>query len=129
MRYYFDICDTTIKIKTERKHLLSQTQHTLKKCNHIKHTIKNPNFFDIAETFKVFINSHTEKFDLYLIKYDLMLVFDNEFYPHIEAEVQISQADFKLQKFLFEWTEHYIDRGHKLSHISDMNITAISNKS
>ena len=54
----------------------------------IKHTIRNPNFFDIDEIFHEYIISHNKKFEIYLVNYDIKLVFDKDFIPHIKSELQ-----------------------------------------
>ena len=33
-------------------------------------------------------NKNIRNFELYLVKYDFVLVFDNEFPPHIESDLQ-----------------------------------------
>ena len=79
MEYNCDVCDKTTKIRYKRKNLLSLTHIEFDKCINIKHTIENPNFFDIDEIFDVYITNHNKKFDLYLVKNVSRLVSDQGF--------------------------------------------------
>ena len=51
MEYYCDVRDKTTKTKSKSKHLRSLTQNEFDKCIRIKHTIKNPDFFDLDDFF------------------------------------------------------------------------------
>ena len=44
----------------------------------IKHTIENPNFFDIDKVFKENIANHNKKYQVFLIKCDFKLVFNKD---------------------------------------------------
>ena len=56
-------------MKSRSKHLQSLTHNKLEKCIRIKHTIENPDFFDLYEVFNNYITNH-KKIDFYLLKDD-----------------------------------------------------------
>ena len=76
MDYYCNTCDKTNKTKSKSKHFQSLTHNEFEKCIRTKHTIQNTNYFDIAEIFNEYIKNHNKKFDLYLVEYDFILVFE-----------------------------------------------------
>ena len=84
-KYYFQklqlqlqqVCDKTIKLKSKSNHLKTLTQDEFEKCIRIKHTIENPKIFGIVKIFNDYIIKHNKKFDLYLVKCDFKLVFNN----------------------------------------------------
>ena len=85
------------KIRSKNKSLKSSSQSELDKFIPIKHTTKNPHFFDVDETFNEHITNHNNKTDLYLVKIDFISVFDNNFYPHINSELY-----FKTKFFIWK---------------------------
>ena len=100
----------------------------LENCLYFKHTLDYLDFFDMVEIFNDFIENQYYKLDLCLIKNDLQFVFDENFFPHIKAELKHSQSKIDLKKFLF-WIEYFIERGLKVFHIIErnkMNIATIS---
>ena len=66
LHYYCDVCHTTNKIKSTRKHPQSLTHNEFDNCIKIKHTSISPNFFDIDKIFNVHITnqSRMERFQL-----------------------------------------------------------------
>ena len=65
----------------------------------MKDSIENPDFFHKDGIFK-YSTIHNKKFDLYQVKYDDKLVFDNEFYPHNKSEFQYNTTIFHQKRFL-----------------------------
>ena len=126
MDYYCDICDKTIKSKSKLLRSLSHIEFD--KCIRTKHTIEYPDFFDMDKIFKDYITNRNKKFDLYLVRYDFQIFFDEEFYPRIQSEFQYNTKSFLLKRFLLNWIEYFSERGHKFSQIDEMNITTVSNK-
>ena len=94
--YYCDVYDISIKIKSKSKHLHSLTHNELEKCIQINHTIEKLDFLDIEELFNNYINNHNKKFDLYPVKCDFILVFDNEFHLHIGTDLKNSPTILRL---------------------------------
>ena len=80
------------------------------------------------EKYDKHITNHNKKFDLFVVKNDIKLVFDNNFYSHIKSEFQYSNTIFHMKRFSLNWVESFCERGHNFSHIYEINITAFSNK-
>ena len=51
-----------------------------------KHTIKNPNFFDIDKILNDYITNNNKKYYLFLIKCDFKLIFNNDLSKPIHTE-------------------------------------------
>ena len=64
MDYYFDVCNKAIKTESKIKHLQSLTHTEFEKCIQTKHTIQNPDFFDLEEIFNNYTTNHNRKVDL-----------------------------------------------------------------
>ena len=52
-----------------------------------KHTIQTPDSFDIDEIFNDCITNHKQKFHLYPVIYDFLLVFDREISPYFISDL------------------------------------------
>ena len=128
MDQYCDKGNKTINPKSTNKHLQSLTHNEYEKGVRKNHTIKNPNLFDINFIFNKVMEIHEKKFDLYLVKYDFILVFDSEVYLHIKSEFQYNTSIFYRKRFLLNWVEIFSERRHQFSHIYELNITSSSNK-
>ena len=76
MDYYSEVCDTCIKPKNKYKHFKSYFHKRLAKCKHIKLAMKNPDINSIDKPFYAYIIQHNKKYDYYLTKCELILVFD-----------------------------------------------------
>ena len=72
------MCDKTNKIESKCEHLKNLTYNEFNECIEIKHTIENPDFFDIDEIFDDYNLCQIKKIDSYLVKYDFNLVLENE---------------------------------------------------
>ena len=75
--YYCEGCDKTIKHKPKKNQLRCLTHNQDEISFQIKRTIKNLNLFDIDKTFKDYFTDRIRKFDLYLVKGDFNLFFNN----------------------------------------------------
>ena len=62
MERHRNVCGGTINNKSNRKHLRSSTHSEPENSLRIKHTIQNPNFFDIHSILDEHITSHNTKF-------------------------------------------------------------------
>ena len=75
MKHYCDVCDKTIKLKSENNHPKSFTHNQCEKFIRINHTIKNTDFFAIDKIFNNCITNHIKLIDFYLDKCGFNLVF------------------------------------------------------
>ena len=105
----------TIKLKSESNHPKSLTHVQYEKSIRINHTIENPIFFDVDKIFNDYITNHYRKFDLYFVKCDFKLVFNN-FTPHIKTYFYHNTTITKLKRFLLYWINYFTERGLKFSH-------------
>ena len=68
------------------------------------------------------MTKHNKKFDLYLIRYDFELVFDNDFKPHIKTVFYHKTTIIDVKGYILYWIDYFIERGCNISHIIKMNI-------
>ena len=71
-----------------------------KNCIQKKHTIENPDFFDIYQIFNDYIADHYKNFEFFLVKYDVTLVLDKQFHPQNKSELRIIHSKTHLKKIL-----------------------------
>ena len=60
--------------------------------------------------FNEYITNHNEKVDLYLVKYDFELVFDEEFSRDFKCLLQGNLKFFLVNMFLLFWIEFFTIR-------------------
>ena len=96
----------------------------------IKHTIKNPNFFVINKIFNDYITNHNKKFNLFLIKCDFKLIYNNDLLTPIliETDFYHNNTLFNLKRYLLYKIDNFIEKGYILSHIDEMKTTTINDK-
>ena len=87
MDYYCDASKKTKKIKSRTIIFQILSQNELVECVPKRHTIPEPDFFDIDESFNNYITNHIKKIDVYLVKCDFKIVFGKELYPHIKSHL------------------------------------------
>ena len=126
MIYYYDICDEANATKSKKEHLQIYTRNDFAKRIRMKYNIENPDVFDVDALFNEDIIIRKKKLGLYLVKDGFILLFDNEFYPHIKTEFQYNTSIFHQKRFLFNWIECFCERELNFSQIHQMSITAIS---
>ena len=67
MDYYCNVCDKSIKAKSQSEHPQSITNKNFEYCIQLEHAIEiNPDFFDIDEIFNDFITN--KKLDFHVVK-------------------------------------------------------------
>ena len=67
MDYCCDVCDRTIKFKSESKHLHSLRHHEFEKCIQRKNSIENAAFFNMNAMFNEYISNHKKKDFIYIL--------------------------------------------------------------
>ena len=92
----------------------------------IKHRIKNPNFFAIDKVSNDLIANHKKNY-LFLIKCDLLLIFNKDFLKpiHIETDFYSNTNPSNLKRYLLYQIDKFIEKGHMFSYIDEMNITIL----
>ena len=75
----------------------------------MKHTNRNPDFFDRDKIFSDYITNHNKKIDLYLVKCVFQLAFNN-FFPHIKTEFEYNTSLINLKISLLYWIKFFSKR-------------------
>ena len=57
------LCDKLIKIKSKKKHLHSQYNQALTKSIISRYYLSNPNFIDVEDKLKKYVNDYNKKLD------------------------------------------------------------------
>ena len=99
MSYFCDICDKTINLKSKNKHLKYIAHNAFEKTFHIFHSLESPEFFNVDDLFKDFINNHNKKYYFHYVKGNFFLVFDNNSFPCIEFVIVTKNCNEK--RFVF----------------------------
>ena len=111
----------------KKNHLKSISYILYKKCFRIKHTNKNPDFFDVDIKCKDYFTNHNKKSDSYLVNRDFKLVF-NKFTAKVQTVFHHNTTFVNLKTFLLFWIEFFIRRGCKFSQNNGRNFSTIVDK-
>ena len=109
-----------------KQQLKSITHNELEKSFRIIQSKENPEFFNVDALYNDFINNHNEKYYFYYVKCNFNLVFDNNFFPCIESDVNTNKTICYWKKFLIHPIQDFINPGYKVSHKSNMNKITIN---
>ena len=91
-----------------------------------KYNVSNPDFLHIENLLKNYVLDYNKKFAFYLIKCKWKLHFSDTI-VNIESNTWYSvSGDYHSRDFVFSKIKYYEKLGHKFSHISEMNITFIT---
>ena len=103
----------------------NQTENPFRK----KHTIKNPNFFDVDKMFKDYITNHNKKYKLFPAKCDIKLIFNNDPLKPILIETDFFHTTLiNLRRYLLYKIDNFIEKGYTFPQIDEMYITTINDK-
>ena len=93
------------------------------------YSINKPNLDEIDKILKDCVTSHNKKFDIYAIKCEFYLVFDNNFKIHKETNDFPNKDDItKIKSHLLYWIEYYKLQGYGLCNINEMIIKTVTDK-
>ena len=94
-----------------------------------EYSIDNPNLNDIVKIINNYIITYNKKFDVYFIKCDFYLVFNDDFEIHIKTDYVHNRDDLtKIKICLLSWIEHLKLEGYSFCHINEMIIKTITDK-
>ena len=94
-----------------------------------EYSINNSNLNDIDKIFNNYVTSYNKKFDIYSIKCDFYLVFNNDFGIHIETLYVHNKDDLtKIKTELLFKLELLKYEGYSFCHINEMIIESITDK-
>ena len=127
MSDYFNckVCAKSIKIKSKKKHLNSLNHKSLSLIIISRYSITNPDFPNIDNILKNYFLDYNKKFEFYLTICKWKLHFSDTI-VNVKSTRLSWVGGYYLREFVSSKIEYYEKRGHKLSHISEMNITFIS---
>ena len=129
MGEYFNckLCDKSIKIRSEKKHLNFLYHDFLSTSIICRYIITNPDFLQIEDILKKYILDYNKKFIFFLIICKWKLHFSDIINAVKNDKWWCSlSAGSLLRNFLSPKIKIVERSGHLLSHISEMNITFIS---
>ena len=94
-----------------------------------EYSINNPNLNDIDKIINNYVTSYNKNFDIYFIKCDFYLLFNNDFGKHIKTNHAHIKNDLtKIKTELLYWIEHLKFQGYSFCHINEMIIKSITDK-
>ena len=130
MSIYFhcDLCDKSVKIRSEKKHLNSEYHQSLYKSIICKYTVKNPSFLHVEYILQNFVDEYNKNFENYSILCKWKLNFSDTIINTKSKRLfnlKRRYASWNLRLSLIEKIEYFESRGQKFSHISEMNIVFI----
>ena len=127
--FHCELCDKSILIRSKKRHLYSQYHKSLTTSRIHKYTAKNPSFLHVEDILKSFVDDYNKNFEFYIILCKWKLQFsDTIFNVKFDRLYNIKRrySSWNLRTNLI-WKIEYFERtGHKFSHISEMNITFIT---
>ena len=125
--FHCDLCDTSIKIRSKKRHLNSRYHKSLSSCIISKYTVENPSFLHMQDILKKYVDDYNKKFVLYIIICKWKIHF-SDIIINIESNrlYNIHRPNWNLRSYLISKIEYLENKGHKFSHISEMNIVFIS---
>ena len=130
MNKYFicKLCDKSIEIKSKNKHLSFKYHKSLSMSIISRYSVTNPDFLHIKFVLKIYVLDYIEKFGFYLIICEWKLHFSDTIISVKPNTWYNVSAGYYLRGFVLSKIKYYDKRGHKFSHISEMNITFISDR-
>ena len=125
--FHCELCDKSIKIRSKKKHLISQYHKSLTMSIICKYTVKNPSFLHVEDIIKSFVDDYNKNFEFYLIFCKWKLHFSDTIINIKSGRLyNINRAGFNLRRILISRFEHFERNGLKFSYISEMNIVFIT---
>ena len=93
------------------------------------YSINKPNLNDIDKIINNYVTGYNKKFDIYSIKCDFYLVFNNDFKTHIETQYVQNKDDLtRIKPELLSWIENLEFEGYSFCHINEMIIKTVTDK-
>ena len=126
--FHCDLCDKSIKIRSKKRHLNSRYHKSLSESINSKYTVENPSFLHMQDILRKYVDDYNKKFVIYIIICKWKLHFSDTII-NVESNrlYNIHRPGWNLRSYLISKIEYLENKGHKFSHISEMNIVFISN--
>ena len=128
MRDYFNCnsCDKSIKINCKKEHLKSQYHRSLIMSIISRYSVTYPGFLHIEKILKNYVLEYYKKIEFYLIICKWKLHFSDTIVIVKSNTWYSVSAGYHLKNFLLTKIKYFERYGRNFSHISEMNITFIS---
>ena len=125
--FHCELCDKSIKIRSEKRHLSSQYHKSSTKSIISKYTVENPSFFHMEEILKNYVDEYNKKFVFYIIICKWKSNFSDTI-TNIKSDrlYNIHPDGCSMRRTLMSKIEYLENDGHKFSHISEMRMMFIS---
>ena len=128
MDNYFNckLCDKSIKIKSRKKYLKSQHHKYLSDSIIFRYIVPNPDFLNIENILKNYVLEYNQKHEFCTIICKWTLHFSDTITSVKSYPWRNISSGFYLRNFLVSKIKYFESYGSKFSHISEMNITFIT---
>ena len=124
--FYCKVCDKSIKIASKKKHFNSLNHKFLSMSTISRYSITNPDFLHIENILKNYVFEYNKKFAFYLIICKWKIHFsDTSLVVQFQTWYSVYDSYYS-RDYLLSKTKYFERQGHKFSHISEMNITFIT---
>ena len=118
----------TVNTRYKKRHINSEHHKLLTKSIITNYMVENPNFFNMKEILKKYIDNYNKKFVLYIINIKWKVHFlDSVIDIKSDRLCNLYIPSKKLRPYLISKIDCLEDEGHRFSHISQMNIKFVSN--
>ena len=129
MGSFCEVCLKIIRAKNNYKHFRSKSHQEFDNCNHLTLTCKDIDVDHIDEAFYFYIIYHNKKFDYYIIKREIKIVFnDYQYCPYVMSNVSDNKTMISWKKLLMNVIDDFKDKGYNFTQLAQMHIITIANK-
>ena len=116
-------------MKSKLSHMKSKSHKEVEKYKHIILSLTNVNIKDVDEILYVKMQDHNKKFNHYLIKGELKLVFiNNQGCEYIMTGMIHNGTIISLSNCLRDAINKLKEEGYDFDHIAEMNIITLARK-
>ena len=120
------VCDKSIKIKSKKKHLSSINHKSLSMSVVNRYSITNPDYLQIENILKNYVLEYNKKVSFHLIICKWKLRFSDSIVSVKSNTWYSVSGGYYLRDFVLSKIKYFQSYGRKFSHISEMNITFIT---
>ena len=128
MTYYCEICLKGIKTKSKYSHLKSKSHKEFEEYKHIILSLKNIDIRDVDEILSLYIKGHKKKFNHYLLKGEIKLVFINQDCKFIRTGLIDNKTFISWSNYLKDAINNLKEDGYHFNHIAEMDIVTLAHK-
>ena len=93
-RYFCEVCDKTINLKSKKIHLISKSHDYLSRSVVNRYYVKNPELVKIKEILQKHMNDYNNKFGFFYIVCEWKLHFTNGYITNVKS------IDIKIDNFI-----------------------------